>query len=157
MTSSERAGIAAVRDGLGERAPSWLGSERWDMVAKGPEQANQQQLRTMLQNLLIDRFKLVARREMRNVPVYALVLSRSDRGLGRQLRPSTADCAALAAAARTANAAPGSRQCGREAAETPAAIISGIGATRRFRQRLSAIAGRLVMDATGLTGASTWN
>ena len=140
---------------LGERAPSWLGSERWDVLAKGPEQANQQQLRTMLQNLLVDRFKLIARREVRSVPVYALLLTSSDRGLGPQLRPSTADCAALAAAARAANAAPGSaRVCGRNSGgDAGGAFISGIGVPLAdFVRTLSASAGRVVVEATGLTG-----
>ena len=107
-------GLQPYEIAAGERLPSWITTERWDIEAKGPEQASQPQLRTMLQNLVIDRFKLVTRRETRDVPVYALVLSRSDRRLGPQLRQSTADCAALAAAARTADAAPGSRQCGRD-------------------------------------------
>jgi uncharacterized protein (TIGR03435 family) len=139
----------------GERVPSWITSERWDVLARGPEQADQQQLRTMLQNLLVDRFKLIARREVRDVPVYALVLARSDRRPGPQLRPSTADCAALAAAARAADAAPGSaRVCGRNSGgDAGGAFISGIGVPLAdFVRTLSASAGRVVVDATGLAG-----
>jgi uncharacterized protein (TIGR03435 family) len=55
----------------GERAPSWIESDRWDINAKGPEQASQQQLQTMLKNLLIDRVKLLTKREVRNIPTYA--------------------------------------------------------------------------------------
>jgi len=96
----------------------------------------------MLQNLVTDRFKLVTRREKRDVPVYALVLSRSDRQLGPQLKQSTADCAALAA--------PGSRQCARDVGP---GVISAIGTTiPDFARGLSLNTGRFVMDATGLTG-----
>ena len=139
----------------GERVASWVTAERWDVLARGPEQANQQQLRTMLQNLLVDRFKLIARREVRDVPVYALVLARSDRRPGPQLRPSTAECAALAAAARAADAAPGSAPvCGRNSGgDAGGAFISGIGVPLAdFIRTLSASAGRVVVDATGLTG-----
>ena len=134
-----------------ERLAAWVTTDRWDIEAKGPEQASQPQLRTMLQNLLHDRFKLVTRRETRDVPVYALVLSRPDRRIGSQLRQSTADCAALAAAARGADAGPGGRrQCGREVGP---GLISAVGTTLQdFARGLSLNTGRFVMDATGLTG-----
>ena len=144
-------GLQPYEIAAGERLPAWITSDRWDIEAKGPEQATQPQLRTMLQNLLNDRFKLVTRRETRDVPVYALVLSRSDRRLGPQLRQSPADCAALAAAARAADAGPGGpRQCGRDVGP---GLISAIGTTfPDFARGLSLSTGRFVMDATGLTG-----
>ena len=142
-------GLQPYEIAAGERLPSWIATERWDIEAKGPEQATQPQLRSTLQNLVIDRFKLVTRRETRDVPVYALVLSRSDRRLGPQLKQSTADCAALAAA-RTADAPPGSRQCGRDVGP---GVISQVGTTiPEFARGLSLNTGRFVMDATGLTG-----
>src|SRR5262245_12485822 len=45
--------------------PDWIETERWNIIAKAPENAPPDQLLVMLQNLLIDRFKLVVRREMR--------------------------------------------------------------------------------------------
>lgn len=135
----------------GEHLPSWVNSDRWDIEAKGPEQANQPQLRSMLQTLLSDRFKVVTRREMRDLPVYALILARSDRRLGPQLRQSTADCAALAVAARGAGRAPGGpRQCGRDVGP---GSISAVGTSLTdFARGLSLNTGRFVMDVTGLTG-----
>ena len=143
-------GLQPYEMAAGERLASWVTTDRWDIEAKGPEQAAQPQLRTMLQNLLIDRFKLVTRRETREVPVYALVLSRSDRRPGPQFRQSTADCAALAAA-RTVEPAPGGpRQCGRDVGP---GSISAVGTTLQdFARGLSLSTGRFVMDATGLTG-----
>jgi len=144
-------GLQPYEISAGERLPAWVTTDRWDIEAKGPEQASQAQLRTMLQNLLNDRFKLVTRREMRDVPVYALVVARADRRLGTQLRQSTADCAALAAAGRTADAGPGGpRQCGRDVGP---GLISAVGTTiPDFARGLSLNTGRFVMDATGLTG-----
>lgn len=144
-------GLQPYEISAGERLPAWVTTDRWDIEAKGPEQASQAQLRTMLQNLLNDRFKLVTRREIRDVPVYALVVARADRRLGTQLRQSTADCAALAAAGRTADAGPGGpRQCGRDVGP---GLISAVGTTiPDFARGLSLNTGRFVMDATGLTG-----
>jgi uncharacterized protein (TIGR03435 family) len=136
-------GLQPYEIAAGERLPSWVTTDRWDIEAKGPERAGQPQLRTMLQNFVIDRFKLVTRREKRDVPVYALVPSRCDRQLGPQLKQSTVDCAALAAT-------PGSRQCARDVGP---GVISAIGTTiPDFARGLSLNTGRFVMDATGLTG-----
>ncbi|MGD0499753.1 MAG: TIGR03435 family protein [Bryobacteraceae bacterium] len=57
-------------------APSWLSSERFNIAAKVPPGTTEDQFRVMLQNLLADRFKLVAHRESRQAPVYALVIDR---------------------------------------------------------------------------------
>jgi uncharacterized protein (TIGR03435 family) len=136
----------------GERMPPWIESERWDIVAQGPpltDPASQQLLRQMLRNLLVDRFKVTSRRETRDLPVYALVLSRSDRQLGPQIRPSTLDCAAQIAAVRTPGTARGSvQQCGRRVA--PGYMATFGVPLRDFAAGLSAAAGRFVIDATGL-------
>jgi uncharacterized protein (TIGR03435 family) len=138
---------------MGERLPSWVESERWDIVAQGPPitgPASQQLLRRMLQNLLIDRFKLAVKREVRDVPAYALVHARSDRRLGPQMRATTVDCAALITEAAKA-AAPGSvRVCGRRSGP---GFIATLGAPLAdFARTLSLVAGRYVVDATGMTG-----
>src|SRR6185436_6011519 len=53
----------------------------------------------MLRTLLAERFSLVVHKETRDMPIYALVMARSDRRLGPHMHPSTVDCAALIAAA----------------------------------------------------------
>ena len=85
---------------IGDRAPAWIPADRWDIEAKAAGEPSPQQMRAMLRNLLLDRFKLVTRREARNMPTYAIVLARSDRQLGPQLRRSTLDCEAQVAASR---------------------------------------------------------
>lgn len=134
----------------GSRLPSWVNSDRWDIVAQAPPNTGQLEWRAMLQNLLVERFRLVLQREVREMPSYALVVARSDRRLGPQLTPSALDCAALDAAALASGGAPGRVQlCGLEIGP---AGISGRGVQMsRLVRGLSPPAGRYVVDATGLT------
>ena len=53
--------------------PSWLDSERFDIMAKVPAAATKEQVKVMLQNLLAERFKLTLHRETKELPIYALV------------------------------------------------------------------------------------
>jgi uncharacterized protein (TIGR03435 family) len=54
--------------------PSWLTTERFDIVAKIPEGSSKDQIPEMVRALLSERFKLVAHKEQKPVPVYALVV-----------------------------------------------------------------------------------
>ncbi|HVG54092.1 MAG TPA: TIGR03435 family protein [Vicinamibacterales bacterium] len=144
----------------GAKLPSWIDSDRWDINAKGSETATQPEVMQMLQNLLAERFKLVARRETREMPIYALVLARSDGRLGPQLRRSDVDCAAVAAAVKAGGAPPpppagGGPFCGTRAnASGGVAHIEMHGMPlENFVRNLSAQAGRVIVDKTGLTGA----
>jgi uncharacterized protein (TIGR03435 family) len=67
--------------------PSWLGTERYDISAKAAGAASEAQMRTMLQTLLAERFKMVLRREQKELPVYALVTAKK----GTKLKPSAID------------------------------------------------------------------
>ena len=137
---------------LGERVPPWFTSERWDIIAQGPPGASLQQVRTMLQDLLIDRFRLVTRRETRDTPMYALVLARSDRRPGPQLKPSSVDCAALLAAFKATGATfqtPDSNVCG---VKPIRGQFRGTGIQLSDLASALAVSGRPVVDATGLTG-----
>jgi uncharacterized protein (TIGR03435 family) len=53
--------------------PSWIITERYDIVAKAPHKASAEQMRRMLQALLVERFKLVLHHENRVLPAYALL------------------------------------------------------------------------------------
>lgn len=77
--------------------PSWA-SERYDIVATMPTDADASQLGLMLRSLLAERFMMRAHMETREQPVYALAMARSDGRLGPQLRRSVVDCAAAMAA-----------------------------------------------------------
>ena len=84
----------AVRPFQVEGGPTWIGRDRFDIVARAPESTPQSQILPMLKRLLADRFKLVVRQESRERPVFALVAARADRLFGPALKRSTADCAA---------------------------------------------------------------
>ena len=51
-------------------APSWVATERYDIVAKAPEGVAE--MRPLLRALLAERFKLASHRETRDMPVFAL-------------------------------------------------------------------------------------
>src|SRR5215471_6810832 len=76
--------------------PDWINSERFDIEAKpeggGPN--NPTMVQSILKQLLEERFSLRVHKETRQLPVYALVLARSDGRLGPNLKQTSPDCAA---------------------------------------------------------------
>jgi len=76
--------------------PSWIAVDRFDIVAKAPEEpgapAGPSAIPSMLRALLRDRFRLRAHTETRNMPAYGLVVARRDGKPGPQLRESTIVC-----------------------------------------------------------------
>jgi uncharacterized protein (TIGR03435 family) len=69
--------------------PGWLGSERYDIVAKLPRGATKAEFMVMLQNLLAERFKLTLHREKKDLPMYALVVGKN----GPKMKESVEDAA----------------------------------------------------------------
>ena len=65
--------------------PDWIGAQGFDISATAPG-APPDQMRVMLQTLLRDRFKLTFHAERRDLPVYALIVARSDGRLGEGLK-----------------------------------------------------------------------
>src|SRR5580700_3934419 len=53
--------------------PSWIRTERYDVVAKAPDNTPKGQIPLMLQSLLAERFKLRVHRETRELQIYALI------------------------------------------------------------------------------------
>jgi uncharacterized protein (TIGR03435 family) len=143
-------------------APDWVVNERYDISAKAEAEfspampggpAGLQQL--MLQSLLEDRFKLMTRRETREMPIFALVLARADGKLGPQIKPSATDCQAMAAA-RRGGPPPGLPQEG----ERPVCgmrmgfgqLAGGGFPLSQLASSLSQTVQRVVIDKTGLSG-----
>ena len=57
--------------------PGWLDSDLYDIEAKADHSYNLDDLHTMFQNLLADEFKLVFHKEIKEGPVYALMVDKS--------------------------------------------------------------------------------
>jgi uncharacterized protein (TIGR03435 family) len=69
-------------------APGWVNSDRFDVEGRAEGNPTAEQRWSMVRSLLADRFKLRVHNETRELPVYALVLARSDGILGPRIRPS---------------------------------------------------------------------
>ena len=66
--------------------PDWLGSQGYDVNATMNGTPSPEDRRMMMKTLLRDRFKLVFHTEKRDLPIYALVVQRSDGRLGPGLK-----------------------------------------------------------------------
>jgi len=145
-----------------EGAPAWITTERFDVVAKGSgplapaAPGTPGPIQVMMKSLLADRFKLVARIEKKEMPIYALIQARGDGRLGPQLKASTIDCAAVNAGRRGGpppgppdfNGAP--PQCGMMV--RPGGVKAGGVPINQILDLLSQNVQRIVVDRTGLTG-----
>jgi uncharacterized protein (TIGR03435 family) len=139
--------------------PSWIGEDRFDIEAKASGKANRDELVAMAKTMLAERFNLAVHQEMRPIPVYALVLARSDGRLGPTLRRSLASC-------DTRNPpAPGAPlpepppplggvdlpACG---TNTGRGMLRAAGIElEAFTRNMAGAAGRIIVDRTGLTGS----
>lgn len=56
--------------------PDWLNDERYDISARYPPNTPTRERGTMLQNLLVERFKLAGHHETKNSPAYRLVVEK---------------------------------------------------------------------------------
>jgi uncharacterized protein (TIGR03435 family) len=74
--------------------PPTLMSAKFDIMAKAPAGniLTAKEMRPLLKNLLIERFKLKAHTEPREMRIYDLVLAHSDGRLGPDIMPSKSDC-----------------------------------------------------------------
>jgi uncharacterized protein (TIGR03435 family) len=125
-------------------APDWTNSERYDINAKmnkalyDATEGDTLRAPKVVRSLLEERFKMQARVEQREMPVYALVVAR-DGSLGPQMRVSTADCEHDRAKCAVRSFAGRHFSSGGVTLETLAGMLSGP-------------SGRLVVDRTGLKG-----
>lgn len=74
--------------------PGWVDTERYSIRATAPESVPPTANTTMLLNLLKDRFQLATHVETRELPIFNLVIARTDGRLGPELKPTPAECVA---------------------------------------------------------------
>ena len=136
-------------------APSWIRSEKFDIMATYPEGDDRRRVPAMVQALLAERFALKAHTDVREGSIFALEMVRNDRRPGPKLRPTETDCVAFYAALKESgkvnSVGPGDRP-------TCSMVISNnvIRASSRTIDQLASSLGRLVgrrvENRTGLTG-----
>lgn len=135
---------------------SWFDRDRFDITATSPKpDPTIDEFRGMVQALLAERFGLRVHREMREMPIYALVLARPDGRFGPQLHRSTMDCEAVDAAARRGAPPPPLTRDGRPTCGTrmmPGRMIAGGATMADLARNISNSAGRMTLDRTGLAG-----
>jgi uncharacterized protein (TIGR03435 family) len=140
--------------------PSWMDSQRFDVIAKVPTGASKEDAQIMLQNLLADRFRLKLHKESKEAPIYELVVAKG----GIKIKEAAQTAAAPAEGA--GGPLPGLPPRGKDGfLRTPHGQL-GIQATVNGRMRMQGNAvtiarltdtlnmalGRPVVDKTGLTG-----
>jgi uncharacterized protein (TIGR03435 family) len=140
-------------------APGWMATERFDITARAPEDippsapGQPSPEAVMLRSLLEDRFRMSVRREIRDLPIYALVIARADGRLGPRLRRPTSDfCTRRAEAADKGidMPPPAGTVCGIRGNSNE--LTAGSFPIAGFARFLAGESGRLVVDRTGLTG-----
>ena len=143
-------------------APGWVGSDRFTLEAKTEAHADKNEIRSMLQTLLAERFKLVASRGTRDMRVYALTVRKGGPGPTRY-RVKTEAEAPASSGFQKADAALSSHTGGRAAAfmGTTMEVFARSLSELRGAQPGSSLLGRPVVDKTGLQGLFnlrlTWN
>src|SRR5262245_8535085 len=120
--------------------PNWVGTDTFDIEAKAedPEHTSQDQLRVMLQNLLIERFNLKFHREKKEMPGFDLVVAKS----GLRMKP-----------AEGSGPAGGGMSVSLRGPGMPMTTSSERASLTNIVSFLSGRLGRAVQDKTGLTGS----
>ena len=115
--------------------PDWIDHVRYDIVATAVSAPDLATTRAMARTMLEERFKLVLRQEKMARPVYSLVTA-DGATLGPKLRRSTIDCAKAF--------------CGSLVDE---GVVKSTGISiDDFAETVAGVAGRVIIDRTGLTG-----
>ena len=143
-----------------ETLPDWAGPARYDIQARAISRPGKDEMRLMMQSLLAERFGMKVHHEMRELPVYAMVLVKAGK-LGPMLKAHAADdpaCSKMKIPEAVAGAFPSG--CGVTASipATHAGYMAVGGYNMTMDAGATALGGsgdvtdRPVVDKTGLTG-----
>jgi uncharacterized protein (TIGR03435 family) len=137
--------------------PDWAERTRYTIVGTYPPNVKPTlpQLRTMVQLLLRDRFRLLVHTEPREMPAYDLVVARTDRHLGPQLMPVDVDCDAYLSGRSpqiTFDGPRGTRRLHCIMVGNRSSIHAAARPVGSMTSVLQSIVGRPVFDETGLKG-----
>jgi len=137
--------------------PSWLGTKLYDITARIPPGTSKDQFNQMLQNLLLERFKLALHHETRNFAAYQLAVGKGGSRLKEtSLPPRTPDLPHLRSKQRDKD---GFVELTPDSQDVLGSFRDGIQreVARRtsmatLAELLEAFTGKPVLDRTGLTG-----
>jgi uncharacterized protein (TIGR03435 family) len=157
--------------------PSWQLSKKFDIQAVAPSgfTGGMPQMLPLLKSLLAERFALKTHIEQRDMPIYALVVARSDGKLGPQMAVSTSNCPSLeeqekAQAELLAKSGPqglmemmrNGAPCSMLPKMPTGGNVTNVGLRGNGQPMLQLIrlltqtTGRIVKDRTGLAGQYDW-
>jgi bla regulator protein blaR1 len=131
-------------------APTWAKTERYDIDAKVSEsdvpkldKLSHLERNEMMRSVLVDRFNFAAHREIRDLPVYELVVAKG----GPKLKEAVAgDTYPNGLKDDQGQSSPGTMRVGRGTVDCQAIPMTTL------LEVLSSLAGRTVVDKTGLNG-----
>lgn len=147
--------------------PAWSDTYGFDVDARPAKSATLAESAYMMRTLLAERFKLVARKESREGPIYALVLARRGGALGPQIKRPSGECTmvipdvalsakggAKTAASAKVSAWPAPGRPGRRCGVGPDGDTMKAGSVTMATlvTLLTPLMDRPVVDKTGLTG-----
>jgi uncharacterized protein (TIGR03435 family) len=138
-------------------APDWFNTERYDLTARIVGKPTPEQSRALWRALFAERMQLKAHLETEERPIYHLVVARADGRLGPNIKPGPVDCAARRAASDRGGQLPppplasnGMTACSTRF--SGGVITTGGQTMERVASSVSGVAGRMVVDRTGLKG-----
>lgn len=142
-----------------EGIPDWARTTFFDINAQAGRQPDIEQRPAYYRGLLVERFKLAAHVEQREMDVYTLTLARSDGRLGPNLKRSDVNCDAEIEAARKRTPAGGRPAPPQPGVRPTCGSIGGVASLTAGAAQLTILTGMLagalgrpVVDKTGLTG-----
>jgi uncharacterized protein (TIGR03435 family) len=138
--------------------PTWIRSERFDVMVKAPSPTGIAERRLMLKRLLEQRFGLRTHVETRNSPVYELTFARRDKKLGPKATPASFDCGPFLTGERPLSDSP-REPSGFPHCSSGGGLKGGLYAPRLNGITIARLASfveprvhRFVVDVTGLSG-----
>lgn len=147
--------------------PDWLSNTRFDITAKFPEGAKQEQVPEMLQSLLAERFKLTVHNDTKEHAIYALVVGKNGAKLTAAQNNPGDDRPGAASVSSTPPAPPAGggtmRTSDVTAANRPGMMMMAMGPNglhmktpgvtlTALAEALSRFAERPIVDNTGIEG-----
>ncbi len=132
-----------------EGIPNWADDVRWfDLDARTPANATEEQVRLMMQSLLENRFKMKSHRETKQLPAYALMLGKGKLKLAEA--SSGDEPLIVTIESRKLPQAPGT--CSNSLWVAGAHLVCHAVTIQRIATQVGSALGSPVVDRTGLTG-----